>query len=196
MPPKSPRCPDCSSPRVRSIVYGEPGAELSEQAKAGSLVLGGCLIGDESPSWDCPDCGNRFGSLNRPRARPRPRTAQEWAELIETMVPSPSRCGADGVITGGDPVTVLVRITDDEIQVLEPELVWDDPNVAAVKATPFAKVPWRAPATRVAELIILASAKRLSRYRWCPRCRATQEPERMLDSICHSCAERVLGVVF
>lgn len=160
------------------------------------VVLGGCLIGNEIPGWDCRDCGNRFGNLRKPSARPTYPSAEEWAQLIETMVPVPSRRGADGLITGGEPVTVLVRIADDAIHILEPELVWEDTTVPVVKARSFAKVPWQSAATRVAELITLASSKRLSSYRWCPRCRTTYEPERMHESLCHSCAEKLLGVVF
>lgn len=192
MPAKPPRCPDCSSPRARPIV---PAEALAAQAETGTVVLGGCLISDESPSWNCPDCGNSFGSLSRPRAR-TVRSPAEWAELIETMVPPPRRHEGDGVITGGDPVTVLVRIAEDTIHILEPAVVWDDPSVPSLKATPFAKVPWHTAGSRVAELITLASGKRLSRYRWCPRCRAVHEPERMHESVCHGCAEKILGVVF
>ena len=112
------------------------------------------------------------------------------------MVPAPCRRDAGGNITGGDPVTVMVRVTDQLIHITEPALAWERTDLPTLKATPFAKVPLRAPASRVAKLIILASSKRLSRYRWCPRCRTTREPERMLESVCHGCAEKFLGVVF
>jgi hypothetical protein len=65
-----------------------------------------------------------------------------------------------------------------------------------VKGQPFAKMPFRTPAVRVAELIALAWGKRVSRYRWCPRCRRAAEPERMLEAVCHACAEKMLHVVF
>jgi predicted amino acid dehydrogenase len=117
-------------------------------------------------------------------------------ELVDTMVPTPSRRKTNGIITGGDPATVLVRVGDDGIHILEPGLVWEGPSTPVERATPFAKAPLHATAARVAELIILASSKRLSRYRWCPRCRRVQEPEHMLKSVCHGCAEKVLGVVF
>ena len=52
------------------------------------------------------------------------------------------------------------------------------------------------PTARVAELIALAWAKRISRYRWCPLCRRRVEPEHMTEAICHGCAERKLGVLF
>lgn len=42
----------------------------------------------------------------------------------------------------------------------------------------------------------MAWGKRVSEYRWCPCCQARVEPERMLESVCHACAEKVLGVVF
>ncbi|HKY36515.1 MAG TPA: hypothetical protein VJN18_11285 [Polyangiaceae bacterium] len=112
------------------------------------------------------------------------------------MVPAPCRRDAAGHITEGDPVTVMVRVTDQLIHIMAPELTWERTDLPTVKATPFATLPLRSPASRVGELIILASSKRLSRYRWCPRCRTTHEPERMLESVCHGCAEKVLGVVF
>lgn len=193
---KAPRCPDCSSSQVRQIVYGEPGPDLWEQAEKGLVTLGGCLLEAESPSWNCADCGNRFGTQRKRSANQQPRSQAEWMDLVETMVPAPSHRKTSGIITGGDPVTVLVRVADDGIHVLEPELVWASTSVPVERAAPFARVPLRAAATRVAELILMASSKRLSRYRWCPRCRRVREPERMLKSVCHGCAEKVLGVVF
>lgn len=44
--------------------------------------------------------------------------------------------------------------------------------------------------------IAMAWGKRVSEYRWCPCCQARVESERMLESVCHACAEKVLGVVF
>jgi hypothetical protein len=59
----------------------------------------------------------------RQRARTQSRRGQEWVELIETVVPAPSRRDAGGLIMGGDPVAVLVRIDDDDaIRILEPVL--------------------------------------------------------------------------
>jgi DNA-directed RNA polymerase subunit RPC12/RpoP len=42
----------------------------------------------------------------------------------------------------------------------------------------------------------MAWGKRVSQYRWCPRCRRTVEPEGTLEAVCHRCAEKVLWVVF
>jgi len=61
LPPETPPCPSCSSPRVRRIIYGEPSPDLGEQATRGEIVLGGCVLFGNDPKWDCPDCGNRFG---------------------------------------------------------------------------------------------------------------------------------------
>jgi hypothetical protein len=40
------------------IVYGYPGLDLFEAEQRGELVLGGCLIGDESPEFQCRDCSS------------------------------------------------------------------------------------------------------------------------------------------
>jgi hypothetical protein len=65
-----------------------------------------------------------------------------------------------------------VRVDEKAIHILEPELVWEGTSVAARRSSPFAKLPLKTSAARVAELITAASAKRLSRWRWCPRCHA------------------------
>lgn len=52
-----PPCPACGSREVIPILYGLPGFELSEAAERGEVVLGGCLIGDESPDYECRGCG-------------------------------------------------------------------------------------------------------------------------------------------
>jgi hypothetical protein len=39
------------------IVYGYPSIEMFESADRGEIRLGGCVIGDESPEFECPECG-------------------------------------------------------------------------------------------------------------------------------------------
>ena len=55
-PPK--RCPRCGSTDAVPIIYGYPDVELGMAAERGEIVLGGCLIGDESPDFECRGCGN------------------------------------------------------------------------------------------------------------------------------------------
>jgi hypothetical protein len=38
------------------IVYGYPTSELFEVAERGEVRLGGCVIGNESPDYECRDC--------------------------------------------------------------------------------------------------------------------------------------------
>ncbi|MEP6468659.1 MAG: hypothetical protein ABJC24_02710 [Chloroflexota bacterium] len=51
-----PPCPACGSTDAVRIVYGYPSAELWEEEKRGELVLGGCLVGPESPGYECGSC--------------------------------------------------------------------------------------------------------------------------------------------
>ena len=54
-----PPCPSCrSSAEPLRIGYGYPGNDLFEAEQRGELVLGGCLIGPESPEFQCRDCGS------------------------------------------------------------------------------------------------------------------------------------------
>ena len=96
-------------------------------------------------------------------------------------------------------MTVIVRVKKDTIEILEAGLEWTHAPASRCKGQPFAKVRLGTPANRVAELIAAAWGKRISRYRWCPRCREVVEPERMHSGrtgICQSCASRVLGVIY
>lgn len=112
------------------------------------------------------------------------------------MVPTPCTTNGVGELLGGDPVTVIVRIDDKGIHIMTAELWWEQAHVATLKGGPFSTVPLGAAAVRVAELINAASTKRLSQYRWCPLCHARNEPERMTEAVCHSCAEKMLGTIF
>ncbi len=66
---RPPPCPDCGSANVRPIVYGEPPFSLALQARRGELVLGGCVITENSPDWDCADCRRQFGEMLGKRSK-------------------------------------------------------------------------------------------------------------------------------
>lgn len=51
-----PPCPACGSQAVLPIAYGYPSPEMWEQEQRGEVVLGGCLVGPESPAYECRDC--------------------------------------------------------------------------------------------------------------------------------------------
>ncbi len=50
-------CPACGSTDAARIVYGLPTVETFEEAERGELILGGCVIGPESPEYQCRACG-------------------------------------------------------------------------------------------------------------------------------------------
>lgn len=50
-------CPRCGSTiDPLPVVYGYPSPELFEEARAGRVRLGGCLIEPEAPDYRCPVC--------------------------------------------------------------------------------------------------------------------------------------------
>lgn len=60
-----PSCPKCHAGQVAKIVYGqspEPEA-LQAYIDAGRVVLGGCVVYDGAPRWQCRNCGHSFGSM-------------------------------------------------------------------------------------------------------------------------------------
>jgi len=124
----------------------------------------------------------------------RVKTANEpWDALIRTMMPKPVAL-QDGLLVGGDPGEVVVRITAREIAVAAFANVWDGqtPRVAPQGWKTF---PLDAKPARVAQAIIKARARRLGTYRWCPECHEINPPEWMADSTCQSCSEKH-GAVF
>jgi len=52
-----PPCPACGSRDAVPIAYGYPSSDLWEAEQRGEVVLGGCLIGPESPASECGSCG-------------------------------------------------------------------------------------------------------------------------------------------
>lgn len=63
-------CPSCTAEiRPVPIVYGYPGVDLWEEAKASKVRLGGCIVGPESPDYACPECDALLPWVN-----PDPRT--------------------------------------------------------------------------------------------------------------------------
>lgn len=63
--PDPPRCAACGG-RLVPIAYGLPGPDMIDDAEAGLVVLGGCMIDDHLPTAQCTDCGattGRFGDV-------------------------------------------------------------------------------------------------------------------------------------
>jgi hypothetical protein len=64
-----PMCPKCSGIEVLRIMYGLPTDEAIEEAQAGKIALGGCVVEESNPDWECKSCGYRWiDDLNRKSA--------------------------------------------------------------------------------------------------------------------------------
>lgn len=50
------KCPKCGSKNSVKIVYGMPSYELFQEAEAGKVKLGGCVIIEGNPEYFCKDC--------------------------------------------------------------------------------------------------------------------------------------------
>ena len=57
------RCPTCGSQAV-PIMYGMPTFDAFQQAERGELAIGGCVLADEAPAWQCTE-GHEFGVPTR-----------------------------------------------------------------------------------------------------------------------------------
>jgi len=56
---KPSQCPRCQARSLAFILYGMPDlsdAALQRELKAGKIVLGGCLVDDRNPQWQCCKC--------------------------------------------------------------------------------------------------------------------------------------------
>lgn len=53
------KCPQCKSSRIARILYGMPAfsEKLNKDLEDERIVLGGCCILDDDPSWQCVACG-------------------------------------------------------------------------------------------------------------------------------------------
>lgn len=58
---KAPPCPNCGSTDTVPIIYGLPAEEAFEEEREGKVVLGGCIIFENSPKWHCKSCGYEWG---------------------------------------------------------------------------------------------------------------------------------------
>ena len=59
-------CPKCGSTSIAEVEYGlmEPSHELSESLRKKEIVLGGCVIEDNSPRWHCNSCEHQYGVIS------------------------------------------------------------------------------------------------------------------------------------
>ncbi|HEX9935359.1 MAG TPA: hypothetical protein VGB38_09200 [bacterium] len=54
---KPEKCPKCGSPRVADILYGlQVFHKVEKDIEAGRIVLGGCIVDNNNPEWQCVEC--------------------------------------------------------------------------------------------------------------------------------------------
>ena len=58
--------PKCGLNKVVSILYGLPmfDEELERKLDAGEIVLGGCCVSGDDPTWHCVSCRHQWGGEN------------------------------------------------------------------------------------------------------------------------------------
>jgi len=56
-------CPQCKSTSIAEILWGFPPNSdfLRDEIKQKKIVLGGCIITDNDPQWECNSCHHRWG---------------------------------------------------------------------------------------------------------------------------------------
>ena len=63
-------CPRCHADiEPVPMVYGLPTRETWLEAQSGRIRLGGCVIGDESPDYACPECDALLPWVNPERLK-------------------------------------------------------------------------------------------------------------------------------
>ena len=61
--PEKIQCPKCGSRKLARIVYGYPRLPLRLYSITGRVVLAGCMVGADSPTSYCRNCGTTFGRI-------------------------------------------------------------------------------------------------------------------------------------
>ena len=56
------KCPECGSDKIASILFGLPAFSpgLREDIKENKIVLDGCCISGDDPTWECTTCNTKI----------------------------------------------------------------------------------------------------------------------------------------
>ena len=56
-------CPNCSKLSIAEIFWGYPAdvESMEESIEKKEIVLGGCIVTDNDPKWECNNCDHRWG---------------------------------------------------------------------------------------------------------------------------------------
>ena len=93
------RCPRCGERSPVRIVYGYPMGDMIEASERGEIVLGGCMMSPQSPSWHCRRCGREWADEGG--------LSFEGAAGIWIGADAPARCQVCGRPLGSDPEAQL-----------------------------------------------------------------------------------------
>ena len=57
------KCPNCNKTWVAEILWGYPAdiESVEVELERKDIVLGGCLVTEHDPKWECNDCNHRWG---------------------------------------------------------------------------------------------------------------------------------------
>lgn len=56
-------CPKCHHTPIAYVLYGYPNFDdktLMQEVEEGKIVLGGCVVYEDRPTWQCTSCGFDF----------------------------------------------------------------------------------------------------------------------------------------
>ncbi len=57
------KCPNCNKEWIAEILWGYPEdvESIKEELERKEIVLGGCLVTDHDPTWECNECNHQWG---------------------------------------------------------------------------------------------------------------------------------------
>ena len=57
------KCPKCGKSWIAEIFWGLPAdmESLEEELEKKEITLGGCIVTDHDPEWECNSCYHRWG---------------------------------------------------------------------------------------------------------------------------------------
>lgn len=63
---KLPTCPNCNSGNIAKFLYGMPAfsKKLEKQLAEGKVILGGCCIEIDAPTFHCNNCNKEWNPEN------------------------------------------------------------------------------------------------------------------------------------
>ncbi len=56
-------CPNCKKESIAEILWGYPASTdaVKEGLEKKEIVLGGCIVTEQDPKWECNECLTRWG---------------------------------------------------------------------------------------------------------------------------------------